>query len=131
MHSVRNYSLVGLSNEQVSNQNGQLKDSGELAECSALEGDRFVMLGVQNAECGYAWDEGDALHLLGEALFALAQCVGPEGRDTKGRSYTELLEEARQAAEEALALRKEIQDPKVSEAEDLLGRLRREHKSRG
>jgi len=74
------------------------------------------MLGAQHPECGYAWGEGDALHLLGKARFKLAQCIGPEGHDSEGRSYHQLLKEA-------LALRKRIQDPKAEETQDLLRKI--------
>jgi len=67
--------------------------------------------------------ERGALHLLGEALLALAQCIGPNGHDSKGLSYQQLLQEACQAAEEALALRQRIQDPKAKETRDLLSKI--------
>ena len=103
--------------------NGQLKNSDEPAPQPDLPEDQLVMLGARHPECGYAWGEGDALHILAEARFELAQCIGPEGHDSEGRSYEQLLEEARQAAGEALALRKRIQDPKAKETWDLLRRI--------
>jgi len=103
--------------------NGQLKNSDEPAPQPDLPEDQLVMLGARHPECGYAWGEGDALHILAEARFELAQCIGPEGHDSEGRSYEQLLEEARQAAGEALALRKRIQDPKAKETWDLLRKI--------
>uniref|UniRef100_A0A7J3UZQ4 Tetratricopeptide repeat protein n=1 Tax=Candidatus Methanosuratincola petrocarbonis (ex Vanwonterghem et al. 2016) TaxID=1867261 RepID=A0A7J3UZQ4_9CREN len=112
---------------------GQLalrKGDPNLAEqCAreALDGDQGKkpkLFGARHPECGYAWGEGDALHLLGEALLALAHCVGSHGHDSKGRSYKELLEKARQAAEAALALRKRIQDPKAKDTQDLLSKIK-------
>lgn len=104
--------------------NGQLKDSDDPAPQPELPEDQLAMLGARHPECGYAWGEGDALHLLGEALLALAHCVGSHGHDSKGRSYKELLEKARQAAEAALALRKRIQDPKAKDTQDLLSKIK-------
>jgi tetratricopeptide (TPR) repeat protein len=103
--------------------NGQLKDSDEPAPQPDLPEDQLAMLGARHPECGYAWGEGDALHLLGEALLALAHCVGSHGHDSKGRSHRELLEKARQAAEAALALRKRIQDPQAKDTQDLLSKI--------
>lgn len=93
--------------------NGQLKDSDEPALRPDLPEDHQAMLGTRHPECGYAWSEGDALHLLGEAYFGLAQFAGPESHDTESRSYKQLLSEARQAAGEAFALRKTTQDLKA------------------
>lgn len=103
--------------------NGQLKDSGDPAPQPDLPENQLAMLGARHPECGYAWGEGDALHLLGEVWFELAQCIGPDGHDSGGRSCEQLLEKACRAAEEALALRKRIQDPKAKETRDLLRRI--------
>ncbi|RLG06102.1 MAG: hypothetical protein DRN68_07530, partial [Thaumarchaeota archaeon] len=46
--------------------NGQLKDSGDPAPQPDLPENQLAMLGARHPECGYAWGEGDALHLLGE-----------------------------------------------------------------
>jgi len=104
--------------------NGHLKNSDDPAPRPDLPEDQLAMLGACHPECGYAWGEGDALQLLAEARFKLAQRIGLGGYDSKGRSYSKLLEEARQAAGEALALRERIQDPKAKETRDLLAKIR-------
>jgi hypothetical protein len=103
--------------------NGQLKDNGEPASSADLPEEQLAMLGARHPECGYAWGEGDALHLLGEALLTLAQSVGPGGHDTKGRSYEELLRKAFEAAQETLSLRSRIQDPNANETGCLIKRI--------
>jgi len=103
--------------------NGHLKNSDDPAPRPDLPEDQLAMLGACHPECGYAWGEGDALQLLAEARFKLAQRIGLGGYDSKGRSYSKLLEEARQAAGEALALRERIQDPKAKETQDLLRKI--------
>ena len=86
--------------------NGQLKNSDEPALRPDLPEQELVMLGARHPECGYAWGEGDALHLLGEALLE-------QGR----------YEEAEQRLQDALALRQRIQDPKAKGTHDLLEKI--------
>jgi len=103
--------------------NGQLKNLDQPAGQPDLPEEELAMLGARHPECGYAWGEGDALHLLGEARLALAECVGPEGEDSRGRSFGELVQQARQAGEEAVQLRTIIQDPNAKETQSLLKRI--------
>jgi tetratricopeptide (TPR) repeat protein len=106
--------------------NGQVKNSAEPAPQPDLPEEELARLGARHPQCGYVWGEGDALHLLGEALLAQAQYIGPNGRDSKGRSYEQLIEEAHRVAEEALAVRHRIQDPKAQETQNLLRKIQAE-----
>jgi len=61
------------------------------------------LLGACDPECNYTWGEGDALHLLGQALLAQGQT-----------------NEAREALKQAVTVRQRIRDPKVEESRQLL-----------
>lgn len=86
--------------------NGQLNGNDDPAPRPDFPEDHLSMLGARHPECGYAWGEGDALHLLGEALLR------------QGKS-----QEARHRLQEALDLRQRIQDPKAKETQKLLSQL--------
>jgi len=85
--------------------NGKRMD-GSIPESPAEPEAQLHMLGARHPECGYAWGEGDALHLLGEALLA------------QGRR-----KEAREELEKCLALRERIQDYQATRTREILTRL--------
>ncbi len=65
-----------------------------------------VMVGARHPQCGYAWGEADALHLLGAILLQQRR------------------KEAQKVLLECVALRRRIQDHKISETHELLARLK-------
>jgi len=65
-----------------------------------------VMIGARHPQCGYAWGEADALHLLGAILLQQRR------------------KEAQKVLLECFALRRRIQDHKISETRELLARLK-------
>ncbi len=89
-----------------------------------------TLLAATDEECGYAWGEGDARHLLAEAyLLQAAQTLGesdfaPARFDTLPDEVKTLIEQAREALTACRDLRKRIQDPKIADTEHVLKQLK-------
>jgi len=87
------------------------------------------LLAATDPECGYAWGEGDARHLLAEALLLrAAQSLGSAAFDPAAEAppdVRDLIDRARAQLEQSLTLRGRIQDPKAEQTEQLLEALDR------
>jgi len=87
------------------------------------------LLAATDPECGYAWGEGDARHLLAEALLLrAAQALGSATFDPAAETppdVRDLTAAARDQLEQCLALRRRIQDPKAEQTEQVLAALGR------
>ena len=87
------------------------------------------LLAATDRECGYAWGEGDARHLLAEALLLrAAQALGradfaPARFDDLPTAVRECIDAAREQLTVCRELRQRIQDPKAAQTEALLDEL--------
>jgi tetratricopeptide (TPR) repeat protein len=87
------------------------------------------LLAATDPECGYAWGEGDARHLLGEALLLqVAQSIGreyfvPARFNELAGEVQNNITAARAELEKCLQLRNRIKDPKAAITERVMDQL--------
>ncbi|RCJ17031.1 hypothetical protein A6S26_31675 [Nostoc sp. ATCC 43529] len=107
---------------QVLNESSQPEERGIFPpEDSGLP----ELLAATHSESGYAWGEGDARHLLAEALllqaaqsFGAAEFV-PARRQQMPKEVQRLIELARKELQSCLEIRQRIQDPKLAQTEQV------------
>jgi len=90
---------------------------------------RPELLAATDPECGYAWGEAEALHLLAQAMLLRAAQALKSADFVPGRfkslppGVRSLIDAARGYLENCVALRRKIQDAKLKDTEALLGSL--------